>query len=148
MAREPHYVEFVAVWAFVVQKSVFEVMASYELVYRFNQSRSLQPVFLFDLEFRPILHKDVLYVYIALQPSGTTAVVLFPDFVIKNLLAVLFGLVDIVFEFQEVAVGTQVGVSVGHAIIIKNSDYNSELHAKFISLLFYNYQITLVFKCI
>ena len=122
MAREPHYVEFVAVWALVVKESVFEVMASHELVYRFNQSRPLQPVFLFDLEFRSILHKDVLYVYIALQPSGMAAVVLFPDFVIKNLLAVLFGLVDIILEFQEVAVGTQVGVSVGHAIIIKNSD--------------------------
>jgi len=136
MAGEPHYVEFVAVRALVVQESVFEVMASHEFVYRLDQARSLQPVRVPFLEFWPVSYEDVLYIDIALKLPRMVAVVLLSYLVIKNLLAVLFGLVDIFLEFREVAVDSQVGVSVMHGNIIKNSDYNSELHAKFISLLF------------
>ena len=89
MARESHHVEFIAARAFEIQKPILEVMASYELVYRFNQTRSQQPVCILFLEFR------------------------------------------------EVTVEAQVGVSIVHGDIMKNSDCNSELHAKFISLLFF-----------
>lgn len=40
-------------------------------------------------------------------------------------------------EFREVTVEAQVGVSIVHGNIMKSSDCNSELHAKFISLLFF-----------
>ncbi len=89
MARESHHVEFIAARAFEIQKPILEVMASYELVYRFNQTRSQQPVCILFLEFR------------------------------------------------EVTVEAQVGASLVHGDIMKNSDCNSELHAKFISLSFY-----------
>lgn len=136
MAGEPHHVEFVAVRAFEIQVSIFKVMASDKLVYRFNQARSLQPVSVPFLKFRPISYEDVLYIDIALKLPRMVAVVLLPDLVVENLLAVFFGLVDVILELREVAVDAQVGVSVAHGDIIKNSDYNSELHAKFISLLF------------
>ena len=49
----------------------------------------------------------------------------------------LLGFVDVVLELREVPVDAQVGVSVVHGDIIKNSDCNSEFHAKFISLLLF-----------
>lgn len=136
MAGEPHHVEFVAVRAFEIQVSIFKVMASYELVYRLDQTRSLQPARVLFLEFGPIFYKDVLYVDIALELPRMVAVVLLSYFIIKNFLAVLLGFVDVFLEFREVTIETQIGVSIVHVNIIKNSDCNSELHAKFISLLF------------
>ena len=136
MAGEPHHVEFVAVRAFEIQVSIFKVMASHELVYRLDQTRSLQPVSVPFLEFGPISHEDVLYADVALKPPRVVAVVLLPHLVVENLFAVLLGFVDVILELREVAVDAQVGVSVVHGDIIKNSDCNSELHAKFISLLF------------
>ena len=136
MAGEPHHVEFVAVRAFEIQKSIFEVMASYELVYRLDQTRSLQPVRVLFLEFGPIPYEDVLYADVALKLPRVVAVVLLSYFIIKNFLAVLLGFVDVFLEFREVTIETQIGVSIVHVNIIKNSDCNSELHAKFISLLF------------
>ena len=111
-------------------------MASHELVYRLDQTRSLQPVSVPFLEFGPISHEDVLYADVALKPPRVVAVVLLPHLVVENLFAVLLGFVDVILELREVAVDAQVGVSVVHGDIIKNSDCNSELHAKFISLLF------------
>ena len=137
MAGEPHHVEFVAVRAFEIQVSILEVMASHEPVYRFNQAWPLQPVSVPFLEFRPVSHEDVLYADVALKLPRVVAVVLLPHLVVENLFAVLLGLVDVILELREVAVDAQVGVSVVHGDIIKNSDCNSELHAKFISLLFY-----------
>ena len=137
MAGEPHHVEFVAVRAFEIHKPVLEVMASHEPVYRLDQARSLQPVRILFLEFGPIPYEDVLYADVALKLPRMVAVVLLPHFVVENLLAVLLGLVDVLLELREVAVDAQVGVSVVHGDIIKNSDCNSEFHAKFISLLFY-----------
>ena len=122
MAGEPHHVEFVAVRAFEIQKPVLEVMASHEPVYRLDQTRSLQPVSVPFLEFRPILNEDVLYADVALKLPRVVAVVLLPDLVVENLLAVLLGFVDVVLELREVAVDAQVGVSVVHGDIIKNSD--------------------------
>ena len=140
MAGEPHHVEFVAVRAFEIQKPVLEVMASHEPVYRLDQARSLQPARVLFLEFGPIPYEDVLYADIALKLPRVVAVVLLSYFIIKNFLAVLLGLVDVFLEFREVAVDAQVGVSVVHGDIIKNSDCNSEFHAKFISLLFLTVQ--------
>ena len=142
MAGESNHVEFVAVRTFEIQVSIFKVMTSYELVYRFNQTRSLQPVRILFLKFRPIFYKDVLYADIALKLPRMVAVVLLSYFIIKNFLAVLLGFVDVVLELREVPVDAQVGVSVVHGDIIKNSDCNSEFHAKFISLLF----LSAVFK--
>ncbi len=136
MAGEPHHVEFVAVRAFEIQVSIFEVMTSYELVYRLDQARPLQPARVLFLEFGPIPYEDVLYADVALKLPRVVAVVLLSYFIIKNFLAVLLGFVDVLLEFREVAVDAQVGVSVVHGDIIKNSDCNSEFHAKFISLLF------------
>ena len=134
MAGESNHVEFVAVRTFEIQVSIFKVMTSYELVYRFNQTRSLQSVRILFLKFRPIFYKDVLYVDIALKFPRMVAVVLLSYFIIKNFLAVLLGFVDVVLELREVPVDAQVGVSVVHGDIIKNSDCNSEFHAKFIKL--------------
>ena len=138
MAGEPHHVEFVAVRAFEIQEPVLEVMASHEPVYRLDQARSLQPARVPFLEFGPIPHEDVLYADVALKLPRMVAVVLLSYFIIKNFLAVLLGFVDVFLEFREVTIETQIGVSVVHGDIIKNSDCNSELHAKFISLLFLN----------
>ena len=88
MARESHHVEFIAARAFEIQEPVFEIIATHELVYRLDQTRSQQPVCILFLEFR------------------------------------------------EVTVEAQGGASLVHGDIMKNSDCNSELHAKFISLLF------------
>lgn len=136
MAGEPHHVEFVAVRAFEIQVPIFKVMASHEPVYRFDQTRSVQPVSVPFLEFRPIPYEDVLYADVALKLPRVVAVVLLSYFIIKNFLAVLLGFVDVFLELREVAVDAQIGVSVVHGDIIKNSDCNSEFHAKFISLLF------------
>ena len=86
MAGEPHHVESIAVWAFEIQETVLEVVASHEPVYRLDQARPLQ---LASNHF---------------------------------------------LEFREVTVEAQVGVSIVHGDIMKNSDCNSELHAKFILL--------------
>lgn len=97
----------------------------------------MQPVRVLFLEFGPIPYEDVLYADVALKLPRVVAVVLLSYFIIKNFLAVLLGFVDVLLEFREVAVDAQVGVSVVHGDIIKNSDCNSEFHAKFISLLFF-----------
>ena len=136
MAGEPHHVEFVAVRAFEIQKPVLEVMASHEPVYRLDQARSVQPVRILFLEFGPVSYEDVLYADIALKLPRVVAVVLLSYLIVKNFLAVLLGFVDVFLEFREVTIETQIGVSIVHVNIIKNSDCNSELHAKFISLLF------------
>ena len=136
MAGEPHHVEFVAVRAFEIEEPVLEVVASHEFVYRLDQARPLQPARVPFLEFGPIPYEDVLYADVALKLPRVVAVVLLSYFIVKNLLAVLLGFADVFLEFREVAVDAQVGVSVVHVDIIKNSDCNSELHAKFISLLF------------
>lgn len=136
MARESHHIEFIAIRTFEIQKPILEVMASHEPVYRLDWARSLQPVRVLFLELGPISYEDVLYADVALKLPRVVAVVLLPYFVVENLLAVLLGFVDVVLELREVAVDAQVGVSIVHGDIVKNSDCNSELHAKFISLLF------------
>jgi len=110
VAGEPHHVEIAAFRAFVVDVAVGEVVASDEALDRLDEAGPGEQAGVFLLEGGPrrldyLLDRDV-----ALELPGVVAVVVFPDLVDPDVMAVLLGLLELGRKPLEVGVDLEVGV--------------------------------------